>query len=86
MCTLFMCCMPSIKVYGSSNNSIKSEELTKLPKISNEITNEITKIPEIQETPVEVISNFRFYSPKTYKHEQYIFRDLEEFKEYNSLK
>jgi hypothetical protein len=77
--------MPSIKVYGSSNNSIKSEEITKLLAISfeitNEITNEITKIPEeseitkipeiqeIQETP-------RFYSPK------YIFRDLEEFKEY----
>jgi hypothetical protein len=67
--------MPSIKVYGSSNNSIKSEEITKLPAISFEITNEITKIPEIQETP-------RFYSPKTYKHEKYIFRDLEEFKEY----
>ena len=64
MCTLFLCCMPSIKVYGSSNNSINSEEITKLPAISFEITkipeeSEITKIPEIQETPRSYLPNFR---------------------------
>ena len=62
--------MPSIKVFGSNSTSINSEEITKLPP-------EISfKIPDTQEIP-EVITDLQFYSPKTYRHEQYIFKDLE---------
>lgn len=63
MCTLFMCCMPSISVFGSSNTSIKSEDLTTLSDISCEIT-------KVYEAPREIMTDFTFCSPKTSKHEQ----------------